>query len=67
MQASAFIVAGAYASAKFMIDLNLPFFTSFPLSGITAAAIGMLFGLPSLRVKGFYLALATIAALFIII
>jgi branched-chain amino acid transport system permease protein len=39
----------------------------FVLAGLTAAAVGILFGLPSLRIKGFYLAVATLAAQFFIV
>jgi branched-chain amino acid transport system permease protein len=52
---------GAYASAIFVNDLGVPFLLSVLLSGITAAAIGSIFGIPSLRLKGFYLVMATLA------
>ncbi len=62
----AFMAVGAYASYKlttvFFPDLGMIFI--FVLSGLIAAAVGMLFGLPSLRIKGFYLAVATLAAQF---
>ncbi len=64
----AFMAVGAYASYKLMTafpDLSIVFV--FILSGVVAAAVGMLFGLPSLRIKGFYLAVATLAAQFFII
>ncbi|MGH1350069.1 MAG: branched-chain amino acid ABC transporter permease [Methyloligellaceae bacterium] len=64
----AFLAVGAYASYKIMTafpDLNL-FFVLIS-SGIVTAAVGILFGLPSLRIKGFYLAVATLAAQFFII
>ncbi|MDY6972473.1 MAG: branched-chain amino acid ABC transporter permease [Desulfatiglans sp.] len=64
---SAFMAVGGYAAAKLAVGLNVPFIVALPLSGLVAAGIGMIFGLPSLRVRGFYLALATIAAQFIII
>lgn len=63
---SAFMAVGGYAAAKFAVGLHFPFVMSLPLSGLAAAIVGLVFGLPSLRVKGFYLALATIAAQFII-
>ncbi len=64
----AFLGVGAYASFKIMTmfpDANL--IVVFLLSGLVTAAVGMLFGLPSLRIKGFYLAVATLAAQFFII
>jgi branched-chain amino acid transport system permease protein len=60
------MAVGAYASYKlttvFFPDLGMIFI--FLLSGLAAAAVGVLFGLPSLRIKGFYLAVATLAAQF---
>lgn len=63
---AAFMGVGAYACATFMTSLKLSFWISLPLSGITAGLVGILFGFPSLRLKGFYLAMTTIAAQFII-
>lgn len=63
---AAFMGVGAYACASFMTFWGLSFWLSLPLAGFTAGLVGILFGLPSLRVKGFYLAMATIAAQFII-
>jgi branched-chain amino acid transport system permease protein len=61
-----FMAVGAYASYKlttaFFPDLGMLFI--FLLSGAVAAVVGVLFGLPSLRIKGFYLAVATLAAQF---
>jgi branched-chain amino acid transport system permease protein len=61
-----FMAVGAYASYKlttvFFPDLGMIFI--FLLSGLVAAAVGVFFGLPSLRIKGFYLAVATLAAQF---
>ena len=64
----AFMAVGAYASYKLTTgfpELNILFV--FLIAGIIAAAVGMLFGLPSLRIKGFYLAVATLAAQFFIL
>jgi len=64
----AFMAVGAYAAYKFTTafpELNI--FIVFLLSGLVAAAVGILFGLPSLRIKGFYLAVATLAAQFFIL
>jgi branched-chain amino acid transport system permease protein len=58
----AFIGVGAYASGYFMNQLGIPFLGCLVLSGFFAAAVGMIFGIPSLRLKGLYLAIATLAA-----
>jgi len=57
----AFIGAGAYAAGYFT-GLGMPFLLALLLAGAVTAAIGMIFGLPSLRLKGVYLAIATLAA-----
>jgi len=61
-----FIAVGAYTSAVLTGQFNVPFLVGMLCGGLMAGLIGMLFGLPSLRVKGFYLAISTIAAQFII-
>jgi branched-chain amino acid transport system permease protein len=61
----AFMGVGAVAAwniATRIPDLNL--LVAFALAGLITAAVGMFFGLPSLRIKGFYLAVATLAAQF---
>ncbi len=61
----AFMAVGGYMSYKFMTafpGMSLPLV--FVLSGIVAAGVGMVFGAPSLRIKGFYLAVTTLAAQF---
>ena len=61
----AFMGVGAYAA--YNLAVRLPFLNPFVcilLSGFFAAAIGIVFGIPSLRIKGFYLAVATLAAQF---
>jgi branched-chain amino acid transport system permease protein len=60
-----FMAVGAFASFNFALRLpQLPLFIDILLAGVIAAAVGILFGLPSLRIKGFYLAVATLAAQF---
>ena len=64
----AFMGVGAYACYKLTSlfpDLNL--ILAIALSGFFAAAVGVAFGLPSLRIKGFYLAIATLAAQFFLV
>jgi branched-chain amino acid transport system permease protein len=63
---AAFMTAGGYISALLVNRLGWPIFITLPLAALGAGLIGLLFGLPSLRVKGFYLAMSTLAAQFII-
>jgi branched-chain amino acid transport system permease protein len=64
---AAFMAVGAFAAYNFHLRIpGIPILVSFALGGLTAAAVGVLFGLPSLRIKGFYLAVATLAAQFFI-
>jgi branched-chain amino acid transport system permease protein len=63
---AAFMAVGAYASYNFAVRLGTPVVLNFLLSGLVAAGVGLVFGLPSLRIKGFYLAVATLAAQFTI-
>jgi len=62
-----FIAVGAYTSAILTAKAGIPFLIALPAAGLVAGLIGLVFGIPSLRVRGFYLAIATIAAQFIII
>jgi branched-chain amino acid transport system permease protein len=65
---AAFMAVGAYAAYNFQVRVDgIPVLVSFILAGLTAAGVGILFGLPSLRIKGFYLAVATLAAQFFIV
>jgi branched-chain amino acid transport system permease protein len=65
---AAFMAVGAYAAYNFQVRVEgMPILMSFILAGLTAAGVGILFGLPSLRIKGFYLAVATLAAQFFIV
>jgi branched-chain amino acid transport system permease protein len=62
---SAFMAVGAYAFYNLLLRLpGLPLLLDLILAGTMTAVIGLLFGLPSLRVRGFYLAVATLAAQF---
>jgi branched-chain amino acid transport system permease protein len=63
-----FMAVGAYAAFKLTTAFpGLSVLAVFVLAGLCAAAVGMVFGLPSLRIKGFYLAVATLAAQFFLI
>lgn len=58
---SAFMGMGAFTVAK-LSSMNVPFWAAIPAGGLAAALISILFALPAIRVKGFYLALTTLAA-----
>ncbi len=63
----AFMAVGAYATYKLTTSFpGLDLLVDFALAGLAAAAVGVVFGLPSLRIKGFYLAVATLAAQFFV-
>ena len=63
---AAFLAVGAYATAAMAGRAGLPFAATIPLAGALTALVGMVFGVPSLRLKGLYLAMATLAAHFIV-
>jgi branched-chain amino acid transport system permease protein len=63
---AAFLSVGAYATAFLAGRLGLPFPLVIPAAGVVTALVGMVFGVPSLRLKGLYLAVATLAAHFVI-
>ena len=63
-----FMAVGAYSSYKLMTAFEWMDMVSVTLlSGLVTAFVGLLFGLPSLRIKGFYLAVATLAAQFFLV
>jgi branched-chain amino acid transport system permease protein len=65
---AAFMAVGAFASYNFMLRIpGMPILLAFVGGGVMAAFVGILFGLPSLRIRGFYLAVATLAAQFFIL
>jgi branched-chain amino acid transport system permease protein len=65
---AAFMAVGAFASFNFMLRVpGIPLLVAFVGGGLSAAAVGIVFGLPSLRIRGFYLAVATLAAQFFIL
>jgi branched-chain amino acid transport system permease protein len=64
---AAFMSVGAYAAYNLVIRVpTLNFLIVLLLAGLVAALVGILFGVPSLRIKGLYLAVATLAAQFFI-
>jgi branched-chain amino acid transport system permease protein len=62
----AFFGVGAYGAAILATRLHLPFYIAIPAAGFITALVGMVFGLPSGRLKGLYLTIATLAGQFII-
>jgi branched-chain amino acid transport system permease protein len=61
----AFLGVGCYTVA-YLGKMGVPFYVTLPLAGLVTAGLGVIVGLPSLRVKGLYLAIATLAAHFIL-
>ncbi len=57
-----FMMVGAYTAALLTVRLGMPFWVGLPAGGAVAALVGTFFGIPSLRIKGLYLAIATLAA-----
>lgn len=58
---AAFLGVGAYTAAIFATKFGLPFYLCIPLGGVVSAIVGGIVGLPSMRLKHLYLAIATIA------
>jgi branched-chain amino acid transport system permease protein len=63
---AAFMSVGAYTAANLAVKLALPFWITLPAGGLMAALVGAIVGIPSLRIKGLYLAIATLAGQLII-
>lgn len=63
---AAFMGVGAYTCSILSGTYGVPFILALPMAGFMTALVGMVFGIPSLRLRGLYLAIATIAAQFII-
>ena len=64
---AAFMGVGAFTTSILAARYGLPFWLTIPCAGLMTGLVGLVFGLPSVRVKGFYLAMTTLAAQFIII
>jgi branched-chain amino acid transport system permease protein len=65
---AAFMAVGAFMAYNAMLRIpHLPILGAFAIGGLCAAAVGVLFGLPSLRIKGLYLAVATLACQFFVL
>ncbi len=63
---AAFMGVGAYTSALLITQLGCPFVLAILMGGLVAALFGLIVGIPSLRIKGFYLMVATLAFQFVI-
>jgi branched-chain amino acid transport system permease protein len=59
---AAFMGVGAYGTAILATRFGVPFWLSIPAGGALATGAGMIVGVPSLRIKGLYLAIATLSA-----
>lgn len=59
---SAFMGMGAFVCGSLAVNFTLPFWITIPAGGLGGAMLGAVFGIPALRIKGFYLAITTIAA-----
>lgn len=65
---AAFMAVGAFSAYNFVLRVpGIPLLVAFILGGLCAAAVGIVFGLPSLRVRGFYLAASTLATQFFVV
>jgi branched-chain amino acid transport system permease protein len=65
---AAFMATGAFMAHNALLRVpHMPLLLAFIIGGLCAAAVGIVFGLPSLRIKGFYLAVATLACQFFVL
>src|SRR6266853_1194416 len=64
---AAFFGFGAFTSAYLSNRFGIPVFFCIPLAGVVTAGVGLIFGLPAARLKGLYLAIATLAAQYILL
>src|SRR6266481_1622720 len=64
---AAFFLLGAFTSAYISNNAPISVFFAIPLSGVVTALVGLIFGLPAARLKGLYLAIATLAAQYILL
>ncbi len=61
------LAAGAFTAGILFKEFNAPFWVALPASALIGAVLGIVFGLPSLRLRGLYLAVSTLALHFIVI
>src|SRR5262245_39299015 len=62
---AAFLAIGGYSTAILEAKLGLPFYLAIPVAAAMTSVFGLIFGIPSLRLRGLYLAIATLSAYFI--
>lgn len=60
------LAAGAFTAGILFKELNAPFWVTIPASAVTGGVLGIVFGLPSLRLRGLYLAVSTLALHFVV-
>ena len=61
------LAAGAFATGILFKELNAPFWVTLPAAALTGGLLGVVFGLPSLRLRGLYLAVSTLALHFVVV
>jgi branched-chain amino acid transport system permease protein len=61
------IAAGAFTAGILSKELNAPFWVTLPAAAVTGGLLGIVFGLPSLRLRGLYLAVSTLALHFVVV
>ena len=61
------LAAGAYAVGVLVRETGAPFWLTLPAAGVLGACLGLIFGLPSLRLRGLYLAISTLGLHFVVI
>ncbi len=61
------IAAGAFTTGILSREINAPFWVTLPASALAGALLGVVFGLPSLRLRGLYLAVSTLALHFVVV
>jgi branched-chain amino acid transport system permease protein len=61
-----FLAVGAYTNAILMTDYGMPVWIGLPAAGVAAALVSIVVGIPSLRLKGLYLAITTLAFAYIV-
>jgi branched-chain amino acid transport system permease protein len=63
---AAFVAVGAYTSALLTTSAGIPFWFAVPIAGLLAGLMGLIVGITSIRLKGFYLIISTLAAQYVI-
>lgn len=61
------LAAGAYTVGALFRDVGAPFWVTLPAAAVVGACLGLIFGLPSLRLRGLYLAISTLGLHFVVV